>query len=273
MNPIISIIIPCFNHGKYLQNALDSINLEKNNYNVEVIVVNDGSTDESTVKILKDLEKKGCQIINQINGGLGNARNNGIKLAKGKYILPLDSDNKVLNPYLNKAIDILEQNEFLDIVYGNAIYFGEKTGKWVVGDYSLLKLITGNYIDACAVYRKSVWEKIGGYDEEMPVMGVEDWDFWLNCSFNGFRFYYLNEDCFEYRVLSNSMINSMSNTDANKVVKYVESKYHQIVFTDKLESFFFKRFNEKTEQIAKYISFKNLVIAIFLKFKSKLFSK
>ncbi len=271
MSPIVSIIIPCYNHGKYIQDALDSIELAKNKYPIEIIIVNDGSTDQHTLRILSDLENKGYLVLNQKNGGLGNARNNGIKLAKGKYILPLDSDNMVLNHYLNTTIDIFEENQLIDIVYGNATYFGEKQGNWIVGKYNLLKLIPGNYIDACAVYRKSVWEDNGGYDENMPAMGVEDWDFWLNSSFRGFNFFYLNQFCFSYRVLSNSMIHSMSNIDGQKVLKYVEAKYREDIFTESLEYYFFEKMNSNNHKIAKYIGFKSLFFSMILKVKSKFF--
>lgn len=270
MNPIVSIIIPCYNHGKYIQDALDSIEHAKSKYPIEIIIVNDGSTDQYTINILRNLENSGYSVLNQKNGGLGNARNNGIKLAKGKYILPLDSDNMVLNHYLNTAIDIFEENQLIDIVYGNATYFGEKQGNWIVGKYNLLKLIPGNYIDACAVYRKSVWEDNGGYDENMPAMGVEDWDFWLNSSFRGFNFFYLNQFCFRYRVLSCSMIHSMSKIDGQKVVKYVESKYREYIFSESLENYFFEKMNSNKYKIVKYISIKSLFFSIILKVKYKI---
>jgi len=270
MNPILSIIIPCYNHGKYIHDTLNSIESASSKYSVEVIIINDGSTDEFTISVLNEIEKKGYNVVNQINGGLGNARNKGIKLAKGKYILPLDSDNKVLKPYLNEAVTILEDNKLIDIVYGNATYFGKKEGSWIVGDYNVLRLITGNYIDACAIYRKSVWELVGGYDEKMPAMGVEDWDFWLTCSFKGLRFYYLNENCYEYRVLKDSMIHSLTTEKSEEVFQYIEKKHYHSIINEKLENFFFKRFNENTTQIAKHITIKNLFISIFKKIGIKL---
>lgn len=269
MNPILSIIIPCFNHGKYLQETLNSIELAKDKYPIEVIIVNDGSTEAETISILDGLERKGYFVLHQVNGGLGNARNNGIALAKGKYILPLDSDNNVLKPYLNKAIDIFEENELIDIVYGNAVYFGEKQGDWLVGEYNFFKLLEGNYIDACAIYRKTVWESIKGYDENMPVMGVEDWDFWLASSFKGFRFYYLEEACFQYRVLNNSMIHSISSLQRQRVVNFVQQRYYPSLANGKIEDFFVKKFAKDENQIAKQIGAKVLIKALVKKIKDK----
>lgn len=265
MNPILSIIIPCYNHGKYIQETLDSIEDAKDKYTVEVIIVNDGSTDEYTIAKLNDLEKQGWFVLNQLNSGLAKARNNGIKLAKGKYILPLDSDNKVLKPYLNEAINILEKNDYLDIVYGNAIYFGEKTGEWLVGEYNLLKLFPSNYIDACAIYRKFVWEKTGGYDENMPKMGVEDWDFWLNSSFAGFSFFYLEKNCFCYRVLNDSMIRSFSGNDRKLVSEYIKLKYIKHTDLPSLDYYYGKKLCKNNYFLAKNLSVKDIIKLLFLK--------
>jgi glycosyltransferase involved in cell wall biosynthesis len=270
MNPIISIIIPCYNHGKYIQETLDSIESAKDKYDVEVIIVNDGSTDEYTIVKLKELENLGYLVLNQKNCGLAKARNNGIELAKGKYILPLDSDNKVLKPYLNEAIDVLEKNVYLDIVYGNAIYFGEKTGDWIVEEYSLFKLVSGNYIDSCAVYRKSVWKKIGGYDEQMPAMGVEDWDFWLNSSFKGFRFYHLNSYSFKYRVLSNSMINSLLPNSRKLLAVYIEEKYKEYTDVPTLENYYTKKLFNDINCVKNNLSVKSIIKVFILKIISRI---
>jgi glycosyltransferase involved in cell wall biosynthesis len=226
MEPIISIIIPCYNHGKYIRDALQSIQeLHDISYPYEVIIVNDGSTDDFTINTLNDLKKEGYNILDQNNQGLGAARNNGINLSKGKYILPLDCDNKVCAPYLSKAVDILNTNSNVTVVYSDREFFGERTGKYTVGNYNLQKLMLCNYIDACAVYRKEAWQSIGGYDTKMPAMGYEDWDMWLQFSFSMFQFYYLAETGFKYRVVNDSMIRTTTNIDVNNVYAYIENKY------------------------------------------------
>lgn len=217
---VISIIIPCYNHGKYLQEAIKSVEENKSTYPVEIIIVNDGSTDKHTLTVIKQLENEGYHIINQENKGLPVARNNGIKIAKGKYILPLDSDNKILTPYLNDAVDILESNKNIDIVYGNAKYIGEKSGTRKNTPINIDKMLYSNHIDACAIFRKSVWEKVNGYSEDMPYMGVEDWNFWLKCINAKCNFYYLNKECFEYRVLSTSMIRNTPEDFYQKSFEY-----------------------------------------------------
>ena len=74
------------------------------------------------------------------------------------------------------------------------------------GGFKLSKILISNYIDACAVIRRSAWKSLGGYDENMPHMGFEDWDFWLRMVNNGWRMDYVPELSFYYRIRTNSMI-------------------------------------------------------------------
>src|SRR5829696_7805690 len=201
MTPQLSIIIPCYNHGQYIKETLQSVFLCTDKSLFEVIIINDGSTDEYTIQTLAELEKNGYTVINQCNQGLGAARNNAIKLARGKYILPLDSDNRIRPEYIYEGIAFLNDAAQFDVVYGNAEYFGEQQGIWIVGEFNLQKLMLHSYIDACAIFRKSAWEKVGGYDDRMPAMGLEDWDFWLRIAFSGGLFKYIPKALFDYRVL------------------------------------------------------------------------
>jgi glycosyltransferase involved in cell wall biosynthesis len=225
MLPKISIIIPCYNHGQYIREAILSVEecSDKNLY--EIIIVNDGSTHEPTNDVLQQLAGEGYHIINQPNQGLGVARNKAIKEASGEYILPLDSDNKIRPGYIYESIKLLDEQPGIAMVYGDAEYFGEKKGIHKTGEFNLQKIMLENYIDACAVYRKSVWKALGGYDENMPVMGLEDWDLWLNMAFNNYSFHYINEVMFDYRVLGKSMLRSIDEIKRTTIFKYVEGKY------------------------------------------------
>jgi glycosyltransferase involved in cell wall biosynthesis len=202
----VSIVIPCYNHGAMLREALASIEQVRNTNLFEVIVVDDGSSEVETKKILDELEHEGHCVVAQPNRGPGAARNTAIRLAKGEFILPLDSDNRLRDIYLSEGVSLLRRNPGVGVVYADAEFFGERSGRWQIPDFNLLSLIRMNFIDACALYRKSVWEKVGGYDEQTICMGVEDWDFWLRLAFNGGTFVHLPEIGFDYRVRSDSMI-------------------------------------------------------------------
>lgn len=220
----ISIIIPCYNHGSLLKEALSSIEQVRNENICEVIIVNDGSTDVETCQSLQKIDGTKYTVINQPNRGLGAARNAGITVARGEFILPLDSDNRIRRPYLTEGVRLLAENPNVGVVYGNAEYFGEKMGLWEVPEFDLARLAEGNYIDACALYRKSVWESVQGYDEKMPWMGYEDWDFWRRTALRGWRFHHLNEIAFDYRVSGNSMLVRETNPHLQELHEYISSK-------------------------------------------------
>ncbi len=202
----ISIIIPCYNDGAMLLEALASIDRVRNENVFEIIIVNDGSTHEQTCQILQDLPASKYKVINQPNRGLGAARNAGIAIAEGEIILPLDSDNYIRATYFTEGVKVFSTQPSVGVVYGDAEFFGGKTGRWRVSEFDLGLIVMGNYIDACALYRKRVWESVGGYDEKMPWMGWEDWDFWLRAAMQGWGFIHLDQIAFDYRVRVGSML-------------------------------------------------------------------
>src|SRR4029077_20917696 len=154
----------------------------------------------------KEVAEGGYCVVAQPNRGVGAARNTGIRFAKGEFILPLDSDNRLRDVYLNEGASLLKGNPSVGVVYADAEYFGERSGRWYVPDFNLLSLIRMNFIDTCALYRKKLWEEVGGYDEQMPWMGLEDWDFWLRVAAKGGTFVHLSKIGFDYRVRGESQI-------------------------------------------------------------------
>ena len=109
-NSKISVIIPCFNHGLYINEAINSV-INQSYLNWEIIVINDGSTDNETISILNSIvETEKIKVLNTANNGLASARNIGVKYSSGEFILPLDADDKIGSEYLQKAIDIISNN-------------------------------------------------------------------------------------------------------------------------------------------------------------------
>lgn len=202
----VSIVIPCYDQGAMLREALASVEQVRNANLLEVIIVDDGSSEPETGKILGELEQTDYRVVSQPNRGLGAARNTGIRLAKGEFILPLDSDNRLRDVYLNEGVSLLREIPSIGVVYADAEYFGERSGRWDVPEFDLLLLVRTNFIDACALFRKSLWEEIGGYDEQMPWMGWEDWDFWLRVASHGGTFVHVGKIGFDYRVRRDSMV-------------------------------------------------------------------
>lgn len=210
MPPKISIIIPCYNDGKYLWEAINSVEAHSDQGLYEIIVVNDGSKEEVTLRVLQEVEDLGIKVVHQANAGPAAARNVGIEIARSKYILLLDSDNKIVPAYLNKGIELLDRNEKLGVVYGNPTFFGQELKTWQIKDSNLADLLLENYIDNCAVIRKTAWESVGGLDERREIMGWEDWDLWMRLALKGWQFHHINEAMFYYRMRSDSLIHSFS---------------------------------------------------------------
>ena len=206
--PNISVVIPCHNHGQYLGEAVGSV-LEQTCQNFEIIIVDDGSSDESTRRRLKEFEHPQIRLFQTTHQGLANARNTAIAAAKGKYILPLDADDKIGNKYLEKAITILEGNDHVGIVYSKAEFFGEASGEWELQPYRFPEILFGNVIFCSAFFRKHDWAAVNGYNPNM-IYGWEDYDFWLSLIELGREVVRIPETLFFYRKRSNSMVRTMS---------------------------------------------------------------
>jgi glycosyltransferase involved in cell wall biosynthesis len=193
----VSIVVPCFNHGLYLGEALASARACPAPRS-EVIVVNDGSDDPVTVAVLDELRRDGTRVIDQPNLGPAAARNAGIAASRGRYILPLDADNRLRPRYPLVGAQVLDRNPEVGIVYGDSGLFGEQAGLRRPGPFDLSRLLRGNYIDTCAVFRREIWEDAGGYQTATELW--EDWDFWLTAAERGYGFHYVPEVLFDYRI-------------------------------------------------------------------------
>lgn len=218
-----SIVVPCFNHGEFLPEAIASV-ASMNRQDVELIVVDDGSTDERTRKEIDAVAAQGATVVRKQNGGPASARNAGIAVAHGEYILPLDADNLIRPAYIDHGIQILDERREVGIVYGDGEFMGLRTGRWTIGPFDPNRLLQWNYIDACAVFRRELWEQVGGYDEARVLWGLEDWDFWLGALGHGWHFAYVPEVLFDYRVSGDSMITRTFGSEP-EIAKFVAAKH------------------------------------------------
>lgn len=232
----LSIIIPCYNHGQYLMETLACFPNYNQQGRYEIVIVNDGSTDERTLFCLTQLKEAGYHVIHQQNQGLSSARNNGILAAKGEYILPLDSDDKVWVTFIEEAIAILDSHPEYAVVYSDGEYFDAKQGPWLIGEFNLQRLMLWNYMHAGAVFRRSVWEKVGGYDTNLNHLGFEDWDLWLSIAFSGGKFYYLQKPRFSYRITSNSMVRQFTGEKYKRMQDYIKEKHRAYLSDDHLNN-------------------------------------
>lgn len=244
----ISVIIPCYNQEKYIAEALDSV-LEQTFKDFEIIVINDGSTDNSA-NIIKSYVKKHPQIIRYIgqrNQGVIAARNNAIAKAQGEYIFPLDGDDKIAPNCLSKLYEAMI-NKQGDVIYCDGEYFGERSGKIIHLKPSKFNMTLGNHVFVSSLYRKSDWTKYGGYDEIMKD-GYEDWEFWLNFVEENKRFHKIDKTLFFYRILNTSrnskvkkiLLRQLTQKIKIKHPKLFDSKFYARLAFYKLQRFCYQK--------------------------------
>lgn len=196
--PVVSIVIPCYNAGPLLEEAIESA-LSQTHREVEIVVVDDGSTDAQTVALLDRSHWSRTRILRQTNKGPAAARNTAIRAAVGAYILPLDADDRIDPTYVAKALQAMESRPGVGIVYCKALRFGRETGPWNLPKYSIQEMVIDNVIFCTALFRKSDWEAVGGFNEALRH-GVEDYEFWLRLLARGVDVHQLDEYLFYYRV-------------------------------------------------------------------------
>ncbi len=202
-SPMVSVVICAYNAAPYIAQTLDSL-FAQSYSDFEVIIINDGSTDETADAIKPYLP----QIIyhEQSNQGPAAARNRALRLARGQYISILDSDDLWLPQYLEKMVGFLQTHPEFDLYYPNALLFGDShySGRLYQDIYpssqpfTLEKFLTKECsVFGLATFRREVLEQVGEYDEELH--GVEDFDLWLRMLQHGLRFSFTPEVLVKYR--------------------------------------------------------------------------
>ncbi len=244
----VSIIMPCYNDGKYIWEAITSVK-NQTYKNIELIIIDDGSDDELTMSILKELEKD-YLVLRTNHLKPAGARNYGIQHSTGKYILPLDSDDTIDKTYIEKAVKILESDKKIGVVYCEADLFGEKTGKWDLPQYSFDKMLLDNIVFVTALFYKKDWEKVGGYNTVMKA-GMEDYDFWISILELEKEIYQISEILFHYRIkkISRTTGFQSNTTQIQEVYRQIYENHPQ--FYEKYKSEYAKVLREALiDQIA-----------------------
>lgn len=229
VDDFVSIIIPCYNQGHFISETIESV-LNQNYKNWELIVVNDGSSD-NTSEIINQFKKKNPEkhisLIEQTNQGLSAARNKGIKLSRGNYFIPIDSDDKLHEDFIVKTLKVIKSNTALGFVYSNIQHFGDRNDVWILPEFNKEKLIyEDNIVCVCSLVNKKAWFVAGGYDQNMKE-GYEDWNFWISIVKNGWIGYRINEFLFYYRKRNNSML-SDSNKKREKLIATIVKNHKEL---------------------------------------------
>lgn len=226
MHPSISVIIPCYNQAPYLRETVESV-LHSNYAALEIIIINDGSTDNSK-DIAEELTEKhsNVNLLNQKNAGVAKARNAGIEFSKGTYILPLDGDDLITPDYIQQAITVLESRPEVKVAYCEAVKFDEKGKRpWNLKPFSLNSLSRDNMIFVSGIFRKADCLDVGCFSEDMK-MGREDWEFWIKMLKNGGDVVKLPLVGFFYRIHSGSKRKKTGTSEKKKErIAYLNAKH------------------------------------------------
>lgn len=268
---LVSVIIPTYNREKYIQKALDSVFFQSFQ-DFEVIVIDDGSTD-TTKKLLEPLiQQEKVKYIYQQNLKVSKARNNGIRNASGKYIALLDSDDYWLDPQkLEKQVNYFENQKDCVLNSGGIIRItenGEVISK--ILNPELDKELRENMLLSClftpsgAMFKKELWEKIGGFNENSDLS--EDWEFFMELGKYGT--FYNFQDYFVAYLQGNQ---NRSNFNRRANLKYnlgLIKKYKELYpnFKKAYRVHFFYYFYS-------FLPFKNSLIPLASKVKQFLFGK
>ena len=235
VNPTISVVMPVYNAEQYLDQAIRSI-LNQTFNDFEFIIINDGSLDSSLAIIRKyESYDKRIFIIDKDNGGIVEALNDGLSIAKGKFIARMDSDDIAYSNRFEEQIKVFGDNPEIDLVYTGTRLI-DKNGDMVCDswrpnlDKTLLNLEINTFVPHPTVmFKKDTILKLGGYTKKRPL--AEDLDLWLRMLNNGCKFFYLKSNLLYYRLNPNSMRANTSDNYWYKVAtRVITSGYRIRVF-------------------------------------------
>lgn len=198
----VTVVIPCYNMAQFLPETIDSV-LAQTFDNWEIVVVDDGSTDD-----LKSVKKKyggnkHIKFIHQENQGLAEARNAGIAEAGGKWMLPLDADD-ILHPLALAKMVAMAQQHPDSVIYGDLwLKYQDGVKRWYLRDYDFQDLLKRDCMPPCSLFPKRAWVESGGYKHLGE--GYEDWEFWITIGELGYHGVHIRQPVYWYRMKSESM--------------------------------------------------------------------
>jgi len=210
-SPLVSVVTPAFNAQATISATIDSV-LNQTYSNLELIIVDDGSTDE-TKKIVLHKNDNRINYIYQVNQERAIARNNGISYSRGDYIAFLDSDDLWLPEKLEKQIRLFEKNQEISLVYSDLYFFDDITGNDIIlfskieklyrGKIKIKQLLLHNFIQSpTPVIKRQVFHEVGLFNPNM--VPVEDWEMWIKIA-SLFPIDYVDEPLARYRLHQNAL--------------------------------------------------------------------
>jgi glycosyltransferase involved in cell wall biosynthesis len=231
-NKKLSVIIPYFNMGKYIEEAVESV--KHSDYPLkEILIVNDGSTDSYSLSVLDTYRnREGIRVIDKPNGGLASVRNLGAREATGEYLAFLDADDLVMPGYYSKAVKVLDKYENVHFAGCWTKYFEGSSNIWPAFLPEPPLILYHNLVNSSAlVYKRSSFLRAGLNDMTMLFQGLEDYESVVSMLAHGHSGIAFPEVLFEYRVRSDSMIRGISRAKKLLLYQHISSKHQKFYAT------------------------------------------
>jgi glycosyltransferase involved in cell wall biosynthesis len=191
----VTVVIPCFNYGRFLADALDSLRRQEGG-SPRILVVDDGSTEHETQAILDALPDD-IRLLRQANAGLSAARNAGFRDSTTPLVLALDADDMLASDALRVLKHGLASDHEAGFSYGVTHFFGDWSGDMTMPGWDPYRLLYRHTIGPTALTRRELFDDVGGYDPD--ILGYEDWEFWLHALARGWHGVKVEQVTFLYR--------------------------------------------------------------------------
>lgn len=258
MKPTISVVIPCFNDGLYLQETIAKVNLQTFR-DFEIIIVNDGSDDQNTLDVLKKLEQEEDVTVFHIpNQRMSAARNYGIERANADMIVTLDSDDYFDKTFFQKALNILNNEKDTAVVSCYIRNFGLNKKLFKPRGGTIKNFLFSNQCAMCAMFKKSVWIEVGKFDEQMKL-GYEDWEFFIRTTAKGYLVKIIPEVLFYYRQTKKSTLKNDTIPNEKEIVNYIIQK-HADLYKSQLAELIIKKQVLYTESRISWQNIKKMIL-------------
>ncbi len=227
----VSVVITLFNYGRLVEDTLNSL-LRQTLGCFDLIIAEDCSTDDS-LSVAERWLRQNAERFNRIslvhhlqNQGLGITRNTAFRHTDTPFVFVLDADNLLYPKALEKLLGGLK-NSKADFAFCYLEHFGDTAKLGGLQPWNPKSLIYGNTIDAMVLMKKTIWETVGGYSEDMPYNGWEDYELWFKIAEKGGWGIRIPEILCRYRVHSSSMLNVETNLKVSELTTYLRKKHKE----------------------------------------------
>lgn len=251
----LSIIIPVYNTSiDYIKECLESIKNAKISHDYEVIVINDGSTEENVISYLNEISEIHTTLFHKENEGVSAARNTGFQLAKGDFILCLDSDDIIL-PEINNAVRFLRKNKLIDVIYCDLETFGDVKYYYKKGEFSKFQhiYITNLITPSTALFTRKLTENFS-FNKSLDY--AEDHDFFGRIAAAGHEIKYVPKPfCLYRKIYSPQSLSQKNRNKKHETETFIKNQFdsHTEVSTKEVNQYILKNFKTSPKHLLKLI--------------------